>query len=504
MRPLNRSKIAALNSLASLLQYSTKILVQVLLTPILVSGLGDIFYGVWQILIRSVGFISAADGRPTQALKWVIANEQLSDDQYVKRKAIGSALGVGLIMMPVMAILGLTISWFAPDLTGVDESQHLTVRIVGILLTINLMLTVFVMLPESVIHGMNLSYKRMGLVSLVEVAGGLLTFFAIESGMGIVGVAAALTSQTVLLGILFWLLAKKYLAWFGIERVRLTEVKRFFKISIWYSGWNFVQRVLISSDVVLIGLLISAVAVTEFTLTTYATTTSITVLSMIVASAMPALGGLIGNKEFQRTLDLHMEMLLLGLLMLSSICIPILIWNKSFVTLWVGAAYYTGDDINFLMVLLSIQLLFIRIDAYLIDATLNIKRKVQLGFLASLLLVILATILGHQFGLYGVCLGLLLGKLVLNFCYPVIICNLLGANLIRHYQPLRFPLMIVMVALVGFYFTGSAPVANNWAQLIALSLLTGIASFLLTFFLVFSSVQREIIYLRYRNFRRAR
>ena len=149
MRPLNRSKIAALNSLASLLQYSTKILVQFLLTPILVSGLGDIFYGVWQILIRSVGFISAADGRPTQALKWVIANEQLSDDQYVKRKAIGSALGVGLIMMPVMAILGLTISWFAPDLTGVDESQHLTVRIVGILLTINLMLTVFVMLPES-------------------------------------------------------------------------------------------------------------------------------------------------------------------------------------------------------------------------------------------------------------------------------------------------------------------------------------------------------------------
>jgi hypothetical protein len=71
---------AYLNTVAALLDYGAKIAVASLVTPILVAGLGSSLFGIWLILSSLVTYISAADGRPTQALKWVIANQQAVDD----------------------------------------------------------------------------------------------------------------------------------------------------------------------------------------------------------------------------------------------------------------------------------------------------------------------------------------------------------------------------------------------------------------------------------------
>jgi hypothetical protein len=74
---------AYLNTVAALLDYGAKVAVASLVTPILVAGLGSSLFGIWLILSKLVTYISAADGRPTQALKWVIANQQAVDDNSV-------------------------------------------------------------------------------------------------------------------------------------------------------------------------------------------------------------------------------------------------------------------------------------------------------------------------------------------------------------------------------------------------------------------------------------
>jgi len=498
---MKRVKIALLNSIASFVQYAVKIIVQFLLVPILVTGLGEALYGAWLILIRSVGFISAADGRPTQALKWVIANEQLSDEHQLKRKAIGSALGVAFLMMPLMAFLGFTVAWFAPHLTGIGQEHDTIMRVVSAILVFNLMLTVLVMLPESVIHGMNMSYKRMGLVSLVDITGGLLVFLLISYGAGIIGVASALMVQTSLSGILFLILAKKYLPWFGFEKVSYLEIRKFFNISVWYSGWNLAQRILISSDVVIIGVLMSAVLVTDYTLTAYISTTLVTALSMVVAAATPGLGGLIGNKEYSKALNLHREMLLLSLLLIAAFGVTILIWNHSLVAMWVGADHYVGDGINLLMVILAMQLLLMRNDAYLIDATLDIKKKVKMGFVASIVMVISSAVLGQKYGLIGICIGLFLGRSILNFAYPVIICKFLGGDILEHYKTMVLPFVVVLSLFMMVFLVGPAPVVESWFHLSLFAILTVFVVMVLVFFIGFSRAHRNQIYNRYKSFR---
>ena len=93
------SKKASLNVMTMALDHGSRLIVSFIITPLLVSGLGEFFYGVWQVLKQLVGQISPASGRATQALKWTIARQQASSDFEKKRRHIGSPLVVWLLLL---------------------------------------------------------------------------------------------------------------------------------------------------------------------------------------------------------------------------------------------------------------------------------------------------------------------------------------------------------------------------------------------------------------------
>src|ERR671918_76236 len=75
-RRATRTQRASLTAVASLLDYGAKVVVGLVVVPILVSGLGRSLYGVWEMLNRLVGYMTGADGRPTEALRLVVASHQ--------------------------------------------------------------------------------------------------------------------------------------------------------------------------------------------------------------------------------------------------------------------------------------------------------------------------------------------------------------------------------------------------------------------------------------------
>src|SRR6266853_1347050 len=89
-QPANLTKRASLTAVASLLDYAVKAGVSLVITPILVGGLGRSMYGMWEMLGRLIGYMAATDGRPTEALRLVISQQQTADPQ-ANRRAIGAA-----------------------------------------------------------------------------------------------------------------------------------------------------------------------------------------------------------------------------------------------------------------------------------------------------------------------------------------------------------------------------------------------------------------------------
>ena len=183
----NRSVRATLNALAALVDYTARIVIQLVLAPLMLNFLGAAGYGVWQVLQRLIGHATPAGGRPGEALKWVVAQTQTSDDDERKRRQVGTAIVVWALFIPFTAVLGAVLAWFAPALVHAQPDQVWTVRAAAGLLVVNLIVLGLAGVPQSVLQGENLGYRRLGLSTAILFVGALLMLATLWAGWGVVG-----------------------------------------------------------------------------------------------------------------------------------------------------------------------------------------------------------------------------------------------------------------------------------------------------------------------------
>ena len=176
--------------------------------PLLLRYLGDVTFGNWQVVHRLIGQTNPAGGRPSEALKWFIAHRQSSDDVQVKRQAVGSAIVVWLIFIPVLLPIGAVVGWFAPIWLDVPPADHDVIRLTAAILVAGMVVMGLTNIPWATLSGENLGYKRMGLTAAIEFVGGALMVAAAVGGTGLIGLAAATVAVTVMSGVLYLWLAR--------------------------------------------------------------------------------------------------------------------------------------------------------------------------------------------------------------------------------------------------------------------------------------------------------
>lgn len=471
---------ASLNLLQSLLDYSVKLAVGLLVVPIMVSGLGRVLFGLWEMLGRWVGYMDSTDGRASQALRLVISNQRSVDDPAAKRRWVGSALVVWFLFLPVWIALGALLIWLSPTITKVPPALYSTVRIACALMTAAVLLGGLTSLPESVLRGMNLGYKRMGLQAGVSLLGGALLAGTVYAGFGLLGVAASGIVVAGLAGLCFWVVARRQVPWFGVERPGRAEVESLLKMSLWIAAGDMVSKVLLASDVLVLGLVLSPSAVTTYVLTGYAARLAANLHTLASDSATPGLAGLIGEKDFQRAALLRREMLAITVLFGTAAGATILLWNRSFVYLWVGAENYAGPWTDLLLVVIAVQTAFIRCDAYLIDAALQPGRRVRVSAVAGAAALVLSLILTRWAGMVGLCLGIIAGRAIQSVWYPALVQGCIGRAPGRSAKWLTRPLFLMGLVFAGSSYAGQYILVRQWsvwapAVLLSVLLILGVA-----------------------------
>jgi len=500
------TKKASLNALAATLDYGSHLIVGFIITPLLVTGLGDFLYGAWRILQQFVGYIAPASGRSTQALKWTLANRQSSSDYEEKRRYVGSALVIWALFMPLMTALGGLIAWFAPVWLDMPKEFFWSVRLAAALLAAGLVITSLCEIPRSVLLGHNLGYKRMGLSATLVFVGGGFTWIALYLDTGIAGVAAAALATTLLTGILFLLIARIYTPWFGVARPSLAASRRFLGLSWWFIVWNLVMRVMKASDAVMLGVFGSVELVTTFALTKYAPETVITFVTIMVFGITPGLGGIIGSGNLQKAYRVRNEIMLFTWLIVTGLGPTVLLWNWAFIQLWVGAEHYAGTIPTLLIVILATQFVLIRNDACIIDLTLRLRRKVLMGALSIMLSLIAAGVLVSYFkmGIVGLCLGFIGGRSVLSISYPIMVGRFLKVAFSSQLKSILRPVLVTMLLFllaskIGGLLTESIRfTAIGWTDFILSAGVTLCVVILLAFYAGLSDNQRGHVLRRIR------
>jgi O-antigen/teichoic acid export membrane protein len=500
------TKKASLNALASALDYGARLVVGFMITPLLVAGLGDFYYGTWQVLLRLVGSISPASGRSTQALKWTLANQQASTNYEEKRRYVGSALAVFAFFLPILAVLGGILAWFVPYWIKAQAQFFWPVRFAAGLLVLHVVLTGLGDVPQSVLEGENLGYKRMGLSAIMIFIGGGFTWLALQLDTGIIGVATAILATTLMTGLFFLHVARTYAPWFGASKPSFREARKFLGLSWWFLGWNLIMNLMIAGDVALLGMLNTVESVTNYSLTKYAPETLITIMAIIVFGISPGLGSIIGSGNLPKAAQVRGEIMSLTWLVLTALGATVLLWNRVFIGLWVGEEHYAGFIPTLLIVLMVMQFILIRNDANIIDLTLRLRDKVIMGALSVLGSLATAGLLVGYFrlGIEGLCVGLIAGRLLLSVGYPVLVGRLLKISLSSQLRGMLRPSLVTILLfwLLSWLDHSSQSMWNNvrgWMNLVLSVGFTFGVVLLLAFFGGLSGSQRRQILRRVRT-----
>ena len=459
---------AYLNVVAAMVSYFVTGVTSFIVNPFMVTGLGSTHYGILQIVQQTSTFMTAADGRPIQALKWFIANLQDTTDHTAKKQAIGSAMVIWLMFSPIVLIVGGILIWFTPLITQVSSDLFLMVRVAMVFYIIDILISGIAMLPDAVLRGMNLSYRRLMLAPFFTILSGILTVIAVKQGFSVPGVAFAALLTDFIMGMVWWGIIRNLLPWFGTIRPDTAKLRQFIAVSGWFFAWTLINKIILNGDIVALGIVAGPDVVTTYALTGYVARMVVELSALATGAITPGLGRFISGERFAEARTIRHEMLNINWLLCVSVGATILLWNKSFLGLWVGTEYYGGIPANLMIVLTVVQLTLIRNDAFIIDVTLQLRRKVLLGGLSAILSLGLAAILIQPFGIVGLCLGLLIGRSVLSIGYPVIISSLFTQTSQPHLTGVIRPVTVTIVLFITSTYLSQSIFVKNWLQFFAL------------------------------------
>lgn len=464
----NLSRRASLNSLASGLDFIARSAVELVVNPLLLAGLGAHIFGTWRVLWQWTGYVWATSGRSSQALQFAIANRQhvAGDDE--KRSYVASALIVWLLFLPILVGVGAVGVWLVPVVLHTPAESVGAVRWAAALLVADAIALTALSCSRSVLQGENLGYQRMGLSTILVLVGGALMALAVLLNAGIIGVAGANLVNTLLTGALFWRIARVYVPWFGLARPSRATVRWFLGLSSWFLGWKLVTQFMIASDVLILGALASVGLVAVYVLTKFVAESLNRLLVVLVNGVTPGLAGLVGAGEHGRAVRVRTETMALTWLVVTVVGASILLWNASFVGLWVGSEHYAGTVSTMLIVVMVGQFCFIRNDGFLIDATLDLRVKVLTGAASTVLSVGFAAVLvgGYRLGIPGLCAGIVAGRTILTLVYPWQVGRCLGFPLTSQLRGILRPAVTTVALFAAALALQPRVATDSWAVLV--------------------------------------
>lgn len=411
------------NTFAYYANFFTNVLLTFLFTPILVKYLGTTYFGVWKTTQKLLDFASAADGRSAQALKWIIANQEASDDDDRKRRAVGSALRISIYFLPILSLLLAVLVFLAPSaIRGLAGSDINMVRLFTLTLGANVVLGPLLGIPDAVLVGTNKGYQSIGIQTVWLIISNVTMLALAVNGFGLIYLAGTVLSCAVLNALCVLWVAKRTVKWLGVQKPGPQENTTFFAFSGWILLWALIEKLLLSSEVLIIGFTIGPIEVTRYSFTAYVAQFAVAICLLTGSAVTPGLGALISSQDVTTASQAIRKLREVVLAIAAVIAGVTLIMNKSFVNIWVGERFYLGDIANILLVALFLQVVIIRSEAQVHDLGLKIRTRAVLGFLSVTFGLFLGVLLGWKYNsAVAVMAGLFVGRLLLLCALPAMV-----------------------------------------------------------------------------------
>lgn len=465
-REENLTKRASLTFLNTLLSQGIRFVTGFIVTPIIIRGVGAELYGAWLMIQQSMGYLALSDMRPMGTLKFTLAVTQHIEDHVAKKRQIGAAIILWFITLPPALLMGFLIVWFTPQLIRTQENYIFIIRLTMAIVVVNLVFDRIASLPGNVLRGLNLDYKRMGVNAGTILLVSVLSVPFIWIGWSLPGLAFAGFMGVIFTGVIQYWIVRKYIPWFGLALPTIKEFKEFTKTSVWLFISCFSFLLLNASDLLIVGYILGPTSAAIFGTTSAILKMSIEPVVQLLSSGNAGLSKLCGAREWGRLSKIRHELYITALALMTIIGGIVILLNKFFIKLWVGENFFGGDILNFLMVVATSGILFVRVDGIILDSILEFKKRAQVTLVAGFINLLLGVLLVKQFGLVGIAIASAIGKVGLAIYFNSTVSKHINIPLVDNSNTLKRMLLFMLVIFLGLMWFVPYMRISSWRNLV--------------------------------------
>ena len=497
------------NVFANWAGFAVNVMVMFFLTPFVLRSLGEVRYGVWVLTMSIVGYYGLLDFGlrvgVTQYLTRYRAREQYEEMNATISSAVAMLTAIGVLL----AVLGLPIAFFAPEIFDVETELHQEVFWCILIISISVAFQ-FALFPFSAVFAATQRFDLSNLIGVAtRLASAIAIWMALERGYGLLGLTVVTAVSNIVDYVIRWrvsfrILPQLHFSWELVDKERAKE-------QLLFGGWNFLISInfviLVYMDAILIGLFLQVAAVTIYALAAN--------LAQYLGRALRVARGVFHpaatELHAQEDVEGLKSILFLGsrFLLLVTVLSALVIgfWAEDFYRLWIGTSEIGEEGLQTVVLLLRVLLVSIFFE--FVSGTagqilLGAGRVRILAIIAAAQVVVnlvVTVALIPRLGLLGAAIGTVVAVFGARSIWTVI--------LVSRQLSLRFSMFVRQVLVrplvVGALFAASAHTiqrlgpAQTWTQLLTQGTLAGIVGLSIATLIGIDQGERHALVLKARE-----
>ncbi len=478
--------------------YVVYVVVSFFLSPFMVHHLGNTGYGIWVLVGSLTGYLGILDlGLRPAIVKYVSRYKALGDDAMVSR-VVNTVLVIFTSIAGLVIIGSLILSYFSTAAFKVPSEYNSQLRVIIIIIGVN----VAASFPFGVFSAMLNALQRFDINNIIQISVFLIrTVFLVlflELGGGLVTLGVIILAG----GLTEFILKARYCLKINptLTIDRHLASRETFKMIAGFSVYTFIMsvavRISFQTDSIVIGAMISAEAITFFSIGAG----MIEYLSTLVSYMSVTITPLASSLDATGDEDRMRKLLIIGTRYCLLVILPIgcayLLLGETFITLWMGPQY--GPSSATVLTILM-WAYFGHLSQFVAGSIFNGLGKVKnLAFLnigTALVNIILSVILAKPFGIYGVALGTAIPLTITGtIIHPIYICRTMKLSLLEYFRKSYLTPLMAVLPFIGIIWAAARIVdINSYARFAATIAGAGVIYGAIAFFLIIEADHRSFV-----------
>lgn len=444
-------------------------------------------YGIWLAIFGVASLIGLVDIGVDQYFLTIIPNDTKFFDKSFAND-LTNFFVLKFFIIIIFFIIGSLIYIFLNSILTISPVYIKVSKIVFLLTVFLLLFNIFSSTLTTILNGRS----HFAFINIITNLGlfisNALTLILLYFNIGLISFPIALLIVAIIQFLIFFLYIKKKYPHLRFGRLDLRGKSEMFRYSFSFQilKWAFIIRN--QSLVILLNNIVGPAGVTLFNITNRIPQMIPTYMNKIIAPLFPSYATMIYNNETDKIKNVVLKVIkILGRFSVF-LTFGIILFNKIFVTLWVGSDKFAGHNVNSIIALYVLIMSVCSGFGMIIFSTKKFQYWPVLSIVEIILTLLLSYYFGKMYGIIGVFSGFLFGSIITQFYITVISLKQIKLSIREIYNKcfkyIIYPNLFSILIGIVIYFTSNI---NTWSSLFLSVIIYSISHFLLIEFRRFIS-----------------